>query len=166
LSDPLYIRKIIEELLSGRVRVPDFQRGFVWDPERVAYLMDSIYKGYPFGSILFWRTRQSLSHERDLGPFPLPSNDPSFPTDYILDGQQRVTSIFGVFQTEITIPEKPLWTKIYYDLEANENAQDSSFMALDDEAVEPNRHFPVGCFFDPVRYRVSAVSRAPSNWIG
>jgi hypothetical protein len=39
--------QIIEELIAGRMRVPNFQRGFVWDPERVAYLMDSIYKGYP-----------------------------------------------------------------------------------------------------------------------
>jgi hypothetical protein len=153
LSDPLHIRKIIEEVMSGRVRIPDFQRGFVWDPERVAYLMDSIYKNYPFGSILFWRTKQTLSHERDLGPFTLPANDPSYPTDYILDGQQRVTSIFGVFQSEIQIPEPPLWTKIYFDLQATENAQDSSFMALDDGDADPERYFPIGCFFDPVRYR-------------
>jgi uncharacterized protein with ParB-like and HNH nuclease domain len=46
LSEPINIRKIIEELIAGRMRVPNFQRGFVWDPERVAYLMDSIYKGY------------------------------------------------------------------------------------------------------------------------
>ncbi len=153
MSDPLNIRKIIEELMAGRMRIPDFQRGFVWDAERVAYLMDSIYKGYPFGSILFWRTRQTLSHERDLGPFTLPQNDPSYPTDYILDGQQRITSIFGVFQSEIHVEEKPLWSKIYYDLESDENAQDSSFMALDGDDIRANRHFPIGCFFDPVQYR-------------
>jgi Protein of unknown function DUF262 len=153
LSEPLNIRKIMEELLSGRLRVPNFQRGFVWDPERVAYLMDSIYKGYPFGSILLWRTKQTLTHERDLGPFKLPQNDPSYPTDYILDGQQRITSIFGVFQTDIAVTSQPLWAKIYYDLEANENAQESSFMALDDSQVIKDRHFPIGCLFDPVFYR-------------
>jgi len=158
LSDPLHIRKIIGELLAGRIRIPDFQRGFVWDPERVAYLMDSIYKGYPFGSILFWRTRQTLSHERELGPFTLPPNDPSYPTDYILDGQQRVTSIFGVFQSEIHISEKPLWTKIYLDLHTPENAQDSSFTALEDEDVDRDRYFPIGCFFDPVQYRKETTS--------
>jgi hypothetical protein len=40
VSEPINIRKIIEELIAGRMRVPNFQRGFVWDPERVAYLMD------------------------------------------------------------------------------------------------------------------------------
>lgn len=133
--------------------MPNFQRGFIWDPERVAYLMDSIYKGYPFGSILLWRTKQELTHERNLGPFKLPSNDPQYPTDYILDGQQRITSIFGVFQTDITLNEPPLWANIYYDLGATENAQDSSFMALEEADVDKNRHFPIGCFFDPVIYR-------------
>ena len=162
MSEPLNIRKIMEELIAGRMRVPNFQRGFVWDPERVAYLMDSIYKGYPFGSILLWRTRQELAHERDLGPFKLPANDPQYPTDYILDGQQRITSIFGVFQTEITLNEPPLWSKIYYELEARENAQELSFLALEANAIDSERHFPIGCFFDPVTYR-KATSRYTSD---
>lgn len=152
MAEPLHIRKIMEELIAGRMRVPNFQRGFVWNPERVAYLMDSIYKGYPFGSILLWRTKQELAHERDLGPFKLPQNDPSYPTDYILDGQQRITSIFGVFQTDIRLDKRPLWANIYYDLLTPENAQDSSFMALDEE-IDKTRHFPIHCLFDPVAYR-------------
>lgn len=149
MSDPLNIRKLIEELTAGRMRVPNFQRGFVWDPERVAYLMDSIYKGYPFGSVLLWRTKQTLTYERDLGPFRLPSNDPTFPTDYILDGQQRITSIFGAFQTEIKIDDPPLWSQIYYDLAASENTQDTSFFALELNEVDNDRHFPIGCMFAP-----------------
>ena len=123
----------------------------MWDPERVSYLMDSLYKGYPFGSILLWRTKQALAFERDLGPFSLPRNDPSYPTDYILDGQQRVTSMFGVFQTDITVDSPPLWTRIYYDLSSSENAQDSSFVALEGE-VDPQKYFRVGCLFDPKSY--------------
>ena len=135
------------------MRVPNFQRGFVWDPERVAYLMDSIYKGYPFGSILLWRTKQALTYERNLGPFELPKNDPSYPTDYILDGQQRITSIFGTFQTEIKLDDAPLWTRIYYDLASEENAQDSSFVALEGDDIDRERYFKISSLFDPVRYR-------------
>lgn len=153
MTDSLTIRKLMEELVSGRMRVPNFQRGFVWDPERVSYLMDSIYKGFPFGSVLLWRTKETLSFERDLGPFSLPNNDPSYPTDYILDGQQRITSIFGVFQTEIKLTSPPLWSKIYFDMNAVENAQDSSFVALEESVPDPGRYFPIGCFFDPVEYR-------------
>lgn len=153
MADTLTIRKLMEELTSGRMRVPNFQRGFVWDPERVSYLMDSIYKGFPFGSVLLWRTKESLSFERDLGPFSLPNNDPSFPTDYILDGQQRITSIFGVFQTELKIANAPLWARIFFDLQATENAQDSMFVALEEQFPDPSRYFPIACLFDPVEYR-------------
>jgi hypothetical protein len=152
----------MEELTSGRMRVPNFQRGFVWDPERVSYLMDSIYKGYPFGSVLLWRTRESLSSERQLGPFDLPSNDPSYPTDYILDGQQRITSIFGVFQTDIVIDNPPLWTKVYFDLEAPANVQDSAVVALEDAEVDRERYFPLGCLFDPAAFR-KETARYPAD---
>lgn len=155
----------MEELASGRMRVPNFQRGFVWDPERVSYLMDSIYKGFPFGSVLLWRTKESLSFERDLGPFSLPNNDPSYPTDYILDGQQRITSIFGVFQTDLKLPNPPLWSKIYFDMQAEENAQDSVFVALEDAEVDRNRHFPIGCLFDPVEYRKQTAPLASNGII-
>jgi uncharacterized protein with ParB-like and HNH nuclease domain len=66
----LTIRKILEAVTAGSIRVPAFQRGFVWDAEKVAYLMDSIYKSYPFGALILWRTKHQLSVERQLGPFP------------------------------------------------------------------------------------------------
>ena len=43
----LPIRQIVEKVSSGQIRIPIFQRGFVWEAEMVAFLMDSIYKGYP-----------------------------------------------------------------------------------------------------------------------
>jgi uncharacterized protein with ParB-like and HNH nuclease domain len=92
----LSIRSILNQIPAGQIRVPAFQRGFVWDADMVAFLMDSIYKGYPFGSILLWRTKEQLRFERKLGPFALPERDPDLPIDYVLDGQQRLTSIFGV----------------------------------------------------------------------
>lgn len=110
--DDLTIRQIIEKITSGNLRVPAFQRGFVWEANRVAYLMDSIYKKYPFGSILLWRTKEKLKHERKLGPYELPEGDPDYPVDYILDGQQRITSIFGVFQTDLPNSGGDDWSKI------------------------------------------------------
>ncbi|RAP26722.1 hypothetical protein C2W64_01438 [Brevibacillus laterosporus] len=56
MSDSLTIRKIISKITSGQIRIPAFQRGFVWSPEQVALLLDSIYKGFPIGSVLLWRT--------------------------------------------------------------------------------------------------------------
>lgn len=152
LSD-LSIREILEQVSRGQVRIPAFQRGFVWEPERVAYLMDSIYKRYPFGSLLFWRTREILKFDRNLGPFQLPAPKVDYPIDYVLDGQQRVTSIFGVFQTELPIPEDTPWLPIYFDLSAEPTAQDSQFVALAPDGVDPGRHFPLSVLFDTVAYR-------------
>lgn len=147
------IRQIISQLLAGQIRVPAFQRGFVWDANMVAYLMDSIYKGYPFGSILLWRTKERLSFERKLGPFQLPKADPDYPVDYILDGQQRITSIFGVFQTEIEDIGTEDWTKIYFDYRANPDVQESQFVALADDEFDPDRYFLLRNFFDTTAYR-------------
>src|SRR3954463_16143867 len=122
--ETITIREILEQVHRGQIRVPAFQRGFVWEPDRVAYLMDSIYKVYPFGSLLFWRTREKLRVERTLGPFELPEPKADYPVDYVLDGQQRVTSIFGVFQSDLPMLPGNNWLDIYFDLEAEESAQD------------------------------------------
>ena len=121
--------------------------------DRVAYLMDSIYKQYPFGSLLFWRTRNKLTIERKLGQFQLPEPDEDYPIDYVLDGQQRLTSIFSVFQTELEASDSEGWSKIYFNIDADEDAQDSQFIALDSNDVDQTSHFPLDVFFDSVKYR-------------
>lgn len=146
------IRNLIGSVTEGRVRIPAFQRGFVWDANRVAQLMDSIYKGYPFGALLFWRTKAELRTERDLGPFILPPRPPDYPVDYVLDGQQRLTSIFGVFQTDLQPVGTIDWTKIYFDYRSNNDAQESQFLALSPEEVNPNTHFPLSVLFDASAY--------------
>ncbi len=149
----LTIRKILTQVSNGTIRIPAFQRGFVWDAERVAYLMDSIYKSYPFGALILWRTKEQLSHERQLGPFVLPEKDPDYPIDYVLDGQQRLTSIFGVFQTELDPVEDAPWTRIFFDMDAEPDLQESQFVYLSDHNNDPSRYFPIGTFFDVAAYR-------------
>lgn len=149
------IREILDQVIRGQIRIPAFQRGFVWEPDRVAYLMDSIYKDYPFGSLLFWRTREKLKFERDLGPFKLPDPKADYPVDYVLDGQQRITSIFGVFQTELKMAEDANWLDIYFDLLAADGAQDTQFVALRQDEVDAKRHFPLKTLFGTVAYRAA-----------
>jgi hypothetical protein len=151
--EDLSIRRIIELIENGQMRIPIFQRGFVWDDERVAYLMDSIYKDYPLGAVILWRTREALKSERQLGPFELPERDPEYPLDYVLDGQQRLTSIFGVFQTSLRPLVDAPWTHVYFDFEAVEDAQESQFVVLNPESVDLARFFPVNTFFDVTGYR-------------
>jgi hypothetical protein len=149
----LAIREILDLVPRGQLRVPAFQRGFVWDSDMVAFLMDSIYKGYPFGSLLLWRTREQLRHERQLGPFALPNRDPDYPIDYVLDGQQRIISIFGVFQTDIPPDPAVDWADIFFDLSADPDAQESQFVALRAPDIDLRRYFPLKTLFMPVEYR-------------
>jgi hypothetical protein len=155
MTDDLSIESAINNLMGGNIRIPAFQRGFVWDADRVALFMDSLYKGYPFGSLLFWRTKQPLRTERQLGPYHLPPGDPDYPIDYVLDGQQRLTSIFGVFQTALEEQHAEGWLPIYFDFLAEPDAQDTQFFALKDEDVDPLRHFPLKAFFSPHEYRTA-----------
>jgi hypothetical protein len=145
---------LIERVLRGEIRVPGFQREFVWEPDRAALLMDSIFKEYPFGSILLWRTRTQLKTEKNLGNFELPEPEADYPIDYVLDGQQRITSIFSTFQTTLTpIKEDPeVWLPIFYDFDAQADAQDSQFVALPEADADEARFFPLSVFFDPVKF--------------
>lgn len=126
MAEPIFINDLIQKVNKGQIRIPSFQRGFIWDADRVAHLMDSIYKGFPFGSLLFWRTKSPLKTEKMLGPYTLPKAEADYPLDYILDGQQRATLIFGVFQSSLA-PEDGADDsafKIYFDLESDVTVQD------------------------------------------
>lgn len=155
MAEPMFIHEIISKIISGNLRIPSFQRGFVWDADRVAHLMDSIYKGFPFGTLLFWRTKTPLSTEKNLGPYALPPNDPDYPIDYILDGQQRATSIFGVFQNTIMpLPGEDTGIfEIYFDMTQESNIQDSNFIYVPTSEFDPDKHFPLRLLFNPPGYR-------------
>lgn len=148
-----FIKDLINDLERGRIRIPSFQRGFVWEPNRVAYFIDSIYKGFPFGSVLLWRTKNPLRTERNLGSYKLPNNDPEYPIDYVLDGQQRITSIFGIFQNSLAAEEEENtnWTHLFFELNSKESVP---FQYLEDFTNYDNKKFfPLKYVFDSPKYR-------------
>jgi hypothetical protein len=150
--EPISIPDILDQVTRGQIRVPKFQRGFVWEADRVAYLMDSIYKRFPIGALLFWRSREKLKDERQLGPFALPEPKVDYPIDYVLDGQQRLTSIFGVFQSSLSQDGSVDWLDVFYDFEAGQTPQETQFVALRSEEVDAERHFPLSTFFNTSAY--------------
>jgi hypothetical protein len=150
------IRKLVDRLLEGEIRVPQFQRGYVWDSPDVAWLMDSLYKQFPIGSILLWKTRERLSKEKNLGPFELPEAKDEGEIYYVLDGQQRLTSLFGVFQTQLAkTMESGSWRDIYFDLRAPQDAVAEQFVALETNEIDASRHFPISTIFDSTAYRAA-----------
>ena len=60
------------EIDSGQIKLPMFQRDFVWDKEQTAKLVDSILRGFPIGTFIFWRTRDELRSYREIGNRKLP----------------------------------------------------------------------------------------------
>lgn len=118
----------------------------------MAFLLDSIYKSFPIGTVILWQTDARLSVEKRLGSFDLPEPKKDYPVNYVLDGQQRLTSLFSVFQTELK-PMNDEWIDIYFDMVAEESVQESVFVALCDEEVDLTRHFPVRTLFTTVEYR-------------
>jgi hypothetical protein len=91
------IDRIVERIKEGDIKIPAFQRGFVWDQEQIIELLDSIYSNYPIGSILLWSSHERLKSSRNIAGLKLPDREPAYPVNYVLDGQQRLSSIFAVF---------------------------------------------------------------------
>ena len=129
--------------LLGRIRdksltIPKFQRKFVWRESAVRSLIDSISRSYPIGSLLLLDKNpdlplatqdiQAMIREEDLPPDTQPPSDDSQHTEvesYILDGQQRTTSIARVFLNAHR-------TKIYYfdlkDILEHHDDEDTSWI--------------------------------------
>jgi len=96
-SQDYEVMELVKELKEDKFLVPTFQREFVWQPANILKLWDSIYKFYPIGSILYWETNSYLHTHRKLGGFVFPHDEVSVRKfkewKYILDGQQRATSL-------------------------------------------------------------------------
>jgi uncharacterized protein with ParB-like and HNH nuclease domain len=84
------------EIDSGQIKLPMFQREFVWDKEQSAKLIDSILKGYPIGTFILWKTKEALRSVKDIGNHTLPETPKGDYAQYILDGQQRITSLYAI----------------------------------------------------------------------
>ena len=124
---PLGFSAIVSNIETGQIKIPQFQRDFVWSVTKSAELMDSIIKGYPIGTFIFWKTNEQLRSVRDLGGIKLPEPRRGDFVNYVLDGQQRLTSLFACFKGAKVSREKSNKTgdfsKIYIDLDASEDEQ-------------------------------------------
>lgn len=81
---------------SGQIKLPMFQREFVWEKEQSSKLIDSILKGFPIGTFIFWKTKDELRSYKEVGNHKLPETDKGDYVEYILDGQQRITSLYAI----------------------------------------------------------------------
>lgn len=88
---PWTVQDLVNGVAAGTVRLPDIQRPFVWSNAKVRDLIDSMYRGYPVGELMFWANRDS-EHARAIGGDPKAQDA----TMQVVDGQQRLTSLYAV----------------------------------------------------------------------
>jgi hypothetical protein len=93
--EPLQLNPILKDVEKGLLKIPRFQREVVWELADSVKLLDSIYRGFPIGCFVIWQTQEKLSDVRSIGNLSLPEPPDNQLPSYVLDGQQRVTSIFA-----------------------------------------------------------------------
>lgn len=122
-----YIRKIS----SGDIQIPEFQRDFIWELDNVINLLNSIKKNYPIGSFLFWKPQEKFGITKDIGPYLLneeqKNNFEKINCQYVLDGYQRISTLFGCLtnplkNSNFILSEKAYNNtfKVFYNLESEE----------------------------------------------
>ncbi|HET6567597.1 MAG TPA: DUF262 domain-containing protein [Rhodothermales bacterium] len=87
------LSKLIHDIDHGEIGLPDIQRPFVWEAAKVRDLFDSMYKGFPVGYLLFWANALASS-SRVIGI----EGKQAIPHLLIVDGQQRLTSLYAVLK--------------------------------------------------------------------
>ena len=99
------IKETLDDILKHNLVLPAIQREFVWQPEQICRLFDSLMQGYPFGTFLYWRVNRESSdtfkfydfilnyHQRDNPHCPLLPPLPNQQLTGVLDGQQRLTAL-------------------------------------------------------------------------
>lgn len=149
-TDTFYFSQLVSDIKKGEVKIPQFQRKFVWKDNQAIDLLDSVANGYPIGSILLWKTKEKLHAARDIGVFQLPKTDDLTPTSYVLDGQQRLTVIYSC----LGAPEDAPGYKAGYDLSRD------TFVELKAGAAKPDI-FPLRKLFNTtslLNFRTSLLS--------
>lgn len=155
-SDPSvqFLQKLLDDVRLGDITLPRFQRPFVWDKERRLQLFDSVGRGIPIGSLMIWETR-ALSEETqiapktELGPFVLPKVVERAPRLFLLDGEQRLMTLyFALYLLEPRADrnnEEPAEAfEVFFDLE------EQKFVTREDLDDGPSyRYFPLREIFVP-----------------
>ena len=89
--------ELITDIQRGVIKIPKFQRDFVWSIDKTAKLLDSILKGYPIGTFILWQTSERLNDIKNVGNLDIPDTPDGNKVEYVLDGQQRITSLFAAY---------------------------------------------------------------------
>jgi hypothetical protein len=116
--DVQHLPTLFRRIQQGEIRVPAFQRGFVWKEAQIVQLLESVYRGFPIGSLLFWSVKEPLLRIEKSATFPFPAVVEKYPLKFLLDGLQRLSTLYGVFHWPNT--DRSGQYNIIFDLDAEE----------------------------------------------
>jgi hypothetical protein len=139
-----YLNAVLRQIERTALRIPRFQRGFVWGAADVLDLLESIEKGYPIGSILTWRVAESDDYFAGFREGAFPPADKSLSSfEVVLDGAQRLSSLYGCLRNPSADPAY----EVLFDLRSERFVQ-----AGDLSAEEGVFGVPMDALFDSRKF--------------
>lgn len=140
------LQELLARANSGNLQLPDFQRGWVWDDDRIRSLLASVSVSFPIGAVMLLQT--GGEHVR-FKPRPLASTPPRLrevsPETLILDGQQRLTSLYQALMSAMAVETKdakgkPIRRWYYLDMKKtvtnNDDREDAVLSVPEDRQVK------------------------------
>lgn len=112
------IKALIEKIKSKEITLPEIQRRYVWTSTKVRDLLDSLYRGYPTGTILIWESQKENQPSRNFNVDMTPSHSAISTNLMLLDGQQRLTSLTALITGEqVKVKNSKRSIEIMFNLE-------------------------------------------------
>lgn len=119
-TNPVFLSSLLADLKTGKIQLPDFQRGWVWEDERIRGVLASVSRSFPIGALMVLETGgETKFHPRPVeGVSLLNGIEPDL---LVLDGQQRLTSLFqattyGKVVATMNIRKQPIKRWFYFDM--------------------------------------------------
>ncbi|MGO9233030.1 MAG: DUF262 domain-containing protein [Methylocella sp.] len=119
-TNPVFLSGLLGDLKTGKIQLPDFQRGWVWNDERIRGVLASVSRSFPIGALMVLETGgETQFHPRPVEGVDLPKEiDPEL---LVLDGQQRLTSLFqattyGKVVATMNVRKQPIKRWFYFDM--------------------------------------------------
>lgn len=148
----VFIFELLNEVRAGKLRIPKFQRSYVWRRQQMTELLDSINLQYPIGSLLVWETEEQVSSRDWIGPLSVPPITSGLAA-HVLDGQQRLSTLTGVLMASSDInhdlndDQDPGRWRIWF------NIRDNNFEHPKSSDSKPESwHFPMWKLLDTVSF--------------
>jgi hypothetical protein len=102
-ADPtvVFMTAVLDDIAEGRLQIPRFQRPLVWRWDQRRDLLSSIFEGLPIGALMIWISgSEPVERYEKLGPYLLPKPTPGSENRYVMDGIQRLSTLFGALRAQ------------------------------------------------------------------